>query len=466
MTINTTSNDVSKQSENLQVPETAQADGASEAAVESAQAVAVDGEVGDTPQQADAGAHANEAGEAAVESAQAVAVDGEVGDTPRQADADEAGSGETTTDEVVNTTAKVEGGAGSTPPPPSRPLTGFLWVLPVLALIVAVLVIFLRRRRHNDSQLSEPARDIVPRRVPSPRPAAPQKANEPVVPSTRIPPRVVPASTNGDSAIQEQSSETEVANETEISSSSAYCVGFAQTQGSRADQEDSYVISNWRDGNVIQRQGLLAAVADGIGGLDDGQIASNTLMRSFCEEFPHIDPDLPAMDRLLELMARGQQEVLRINRAGKRCGTTLVAMLIQDDFLSTLSVGDSRIALYRAGTLLQLNREHVLSRESDEQQAMTREGSSPNARQRGAITSYIGMEGLRQIDRTLNPIRLVAGDRVLLMSDGVFGTLNDDEIISFLNRKPENAAREIINAVETRKKPHQDNATIVIVGLN
>lgn len=427
MAINTQSNDEVKQSENLQESEVPQANDAGGTAVDASQTV--------TDQ-------ANENDISAVDNKE----------------------GQTTGEKAVNETVEVKGENGS-PPPPQR-LTGLWWVLLVVALIVAVAVILLRRRKHNGRQPAEPARNNVPRRGTIPRQAPPQKADEPVVPSTRIPPRVVPAGTNGGSAIQMRSSETEVAVDTEITGSSAYSVGFAQTQGSRADQEDSYAISNWRDSGMIQRQGLLAAVADGIGGLDDGQIASNTLMHSFCEEFPRIDPDMPAMDRLLELMARGQQEVLRINRAGKRCGTTLVAMLIQDDFLSTLSVGDSRIALYRAGTLLQLNREHVLGRESDEQQAMTREGPLPSARQRGAITSYIGMEGLRQIDRTLNPIRLVAGDRVLLMSDGVFGTLNDDEIIAFLNRKPEDAAREIINAVEARKKPHQDNATIVIVGLN
>ena len=224
------------------------------------------------------------------------------------------------------------------------------------------------------------------------------------------------------------------------------------------------MVSEWRDANAVASRGILAAVADGIGGLDDGQVASQTLMRSFEEGFERLDPELPAQEKLLELTAQGHREVVDINRRGRDCGTTLVAVLIQGGYLSTISVGDSRIALYRSGVLLQLNREHVNARVRDEESAFN--GAPPvEGRRRAALTAYIGKEELRELDRTLNPIRLVSGDRVLLMSDGVFGTLNDDQLVALLEQDAQKAADSIIDQVQKQKNQYQDNATVVVIGV-
>ena len=241
---------------------------------------------------------------------------------------------------------------------------------------------------------------------------------------------------------------------TELIEPSPYTVGVAQTKGARPDQEDSCMVSDWQNSEAVQRRGLLAAIADGMDSLGDGRVASRALMRCFGETFAQMSGDMPAMEKLLELTARGQQEVLGINRSGKPCGTTLAAVLIEGGTLSTLSVGDSRIALYRAGALLQLNREHVSGQ------------GRKDGHRRCWVTSYIGMEGFHLMDRTLNPIRLMSGDRVLLMSPGVFETLDDDAIVQYLDRWPQSAAEAIVQAVKKRAEPHQDNATVVIVGLD
>lgn len=248
----------------------------------------------------------------------------------------------------------------------------------------------------------------------------------------------------------------------DLQAQSPYSIGCAQWIGRREDQEDALMVSEWRNANAVANQGILAAVADGIGGLDDGQVASQTLMRSFQDGFERLDPELSPQGKLLELTARGQREVVDINRRGRRCGTTLVAVLIQGGYLSTISVGDSRIALYRSGVLLQLNREHVNARISDEETAF--DGAAPvEGRRRAALTSFIGKEDFRELDRTLNPIRLISGDRVLLMSDGVFGTLNDDQLIALLEQDAQQAADSIIDQVQRQKNQYQDNTTVVVI---
>ncbi|MBQ6327051.1 MAG: SpoIIE family protein phosphatase, partial [Clostridia bacterium] len=93
-------------------------------------------------------------------------------------------------------------------------------------------------------------------------------------------------------------------------------------------------------------------------------------------------------------------------------------------------------------------------------------GAPPvEGRRRAALTAYIGKEELRELDRTLNPIRLVSGDRVLLMSDGVFGTLNDDQLVALLEQDAQKAADSIIDQVQKQKNQYQDNATVVVIGV-
>ena len=64
-----------------------------------------------------------------------------------------------------------------------------------------------------------------------------------------------------------------------------------------------------------------------------------------------------------------------------------------------------------------------------------------------------------------NLMRLIRGDRILLLSDGVFGTLSDDELISMMDLPPQAAAEAAVQAVDAKRREHQDNATIVIVEI-
>ena len=92
--------------------------------------------------------------------------------------------------------------------------------------------------------------------------------------------------------------------------------------------------------------------------------------------------------------------------------------------------------------------------------------ANSDARKRKALTAFMGKENLRLVDRNTAPMRLIRGDRVLLMSDGVFGTLTDDELISLMDLPPQAAADAVVRMVEAKRREHQDNATIVIVEID
>ena len=245
----------------------------------------------------------------------------------------------------------------------------------------------------------------------------------------------------------------------------AYAVGCAQTIGGRPYQEDSYGASDCHNANLLATRGLLGIMADGVGGLSNGQAASGAVVRGMLNIFAQQDPTRSGSNRLLEMAAFAQSEVLKLNQQGGSSGSTMVSVLIKGYDMNFISVGDSRIALARAGGLMALNREHVLARETDEDAAMGRGAAVTDERRRKAITSYMGKEKLTLIDRNVQPIKLLPGDRLVLMSDGVFGTLDDQTILSKLRLSPEQAAKAIIQAVDERKLPHQDNATVVVIGI-
>ena len=247
---------------------------------------------------------------------------------------------------------------------------------------------------------------------------------------------------------------------------SSISCGMAQTVGKREQQQDSLYCSNWKDGKILMTRGLMAAVADGIGGLQDGDLASKNAMQAMRTAFLEGAVSEAPSDRLLACAAAAHKSVLKLNETTK-CGATLVCILIVGRTMHFLSIGDSRIYLYRAGALLQLNREHVLRRENEETNQLYGTGEQLSRKRAGALTSYLGKKDLTKIDRSLQPMQLLPGDRILLMSDGVFNTLSEQEIIAHLrNKTPESAAMDMIQNVDDYDYPTQDNATVVVVGID
>ena len=114
-------------------------------------------------------------------------------------------------------------------------------------------------------------------------------------------------------------------------------------------------------------------------------------------------------------------------------GSTLAAAVIKDDELYWVSVGDSRIYLYRRGEMTQLTTDHDYARELAREAALGNISPEEAAThpQRQALTSYLGLPFLSEIDRNEDPIILEPGDRILLCSDGLYKTIPDEEISQF-----------------------------------
>lgn len=232
--------------------------------------------------------------------------------------------------------------------------------------------------------------------------------------------------------------------------------------GTREDQQDSYGVSEPGD---YAEKGIVAVVADGMGGLANGRAVSSALVRSLLDGFANASAQQDTADFLLEQAVRANMGVNQMLRGQDRSGSTLVSCVIRGGRLHFLTVGDSRIYLYRGGALIQLNREHIYQEELAVK--AVNQGASLQQvrgdRQAHALTSYFGIGRIPAIDRNDEGLKLLNGDKILLASDGIFGTLTQEQMEAALSQNVTAAANTLGQLVREANRPHQDNNTAVVL---
>ena len=242
-------------------------------------------------------------------------------------------------------------------------------------------------------------------------------------------------------------------------------IGKLHEQGARESQQDCFAVS---DEALAATHGLLAVVADGMGGLANGDRVSTAAVQAVLDAFADArTPDDPEQTMLALARSAVQSVNDLLGQSGlRKSGTTLVAALIREEKLTFLSVGDSRICLYRDGALTQLNREHIYKndlalRAVNGEMSLAAALSDP---QGGGLVSFLGMGKLAYIDMPAAPLALRPGDKVVLMSDGVYNALDGGELAQALAEDPETAVKRIRSAIAEKNYSNQDNYTAVILG--
>lgn len=245
----------------------------------------------------------------------------------------------------------------------------------------------------------------------------------------------------------------------------AYCVANLQGLGARRGQEDSFTIANAFDADKIREEGLFFAVCDGMGGMKDGKLASETAIRSLRQSFFEMDRsgDMAAQLRQSIFQASAQVEDL----IGGDGGSTVVMGILYRESLYYASVGDSFLYLLRGGRLLRLNTEHNLLHERYLE--ALREGEMDPLALCGmpeetALTGFLGMVGLEDADCSVRPLPMNKGDVLLACSDGVGGVLSPAEIAGALGKEePQAMCSELQERIALHDKVNQDNYTAIVI---
>jgi serine/threonine protein phosphatase PrpC len=229
------------------------------------------------------------------------------------------------------------------------------------------------------------------------------------------------------------------------------------------------------DSFLVDKKLNLFVVADGMGGHAAGEIASSMAVRTFrdavarsrdmLDDFEKGTGAVTRKDVLRMLEGAVQEACSAVHAEGQRddtkrgMGTTLTALLIVGSRGFLAHVGDSRLYLYRQGSVHQLSEDHSLINELLKRGRLTRE-QIEKIQYKNAVTRAVGVYESVEAD-TLD-FDVLAGDRFLLCSDGLHGYLEDTEIPKLFEEIPEDrlSARLIELANERGGK---DNITAIVV---
>lgn len=245
----------------------------------------------------------------------------------------------------------------------------------------------------------------------------------------------------------------------------SYRLANLQGVGSRGRQEDSFVVANSFDVMKIKEEGLFFAVCDGMGGMADGALASQTAVANLRASFQVMDKSQDLALQLKQSVYKASSEIEA--KIGGDGGSTVVAGIIFNERLYYASVGDSFFYLFRNGDLIRLNREQNLYHQRYMEEI--REGSvNPSDYQEHkeatALTCFLGMIGLDDVDCSVRPLPLCAGDVLLACSDGVGGVLMENDIREALSLpKEQDMCKYIEQRLVDYRRPNQDNYTALIV---
>jgi serine/threonine protein phosphatase PrpC len=249
-----------------------------------------------------------------------------------------------------------------------------------------------------------------------------------------------------------------------------YAPGNAQDVGKREDQQDSFGFSDPRDTSFMAHGGMLALVADGMGGMAHGADASRLAVRAFLQQYTSKrlgEPITQALTRAAEAADRSVFEFAASVGRARDVGSTLVAAAFTPSGLYWVSVGDSALYLCRDGSLTQLNHPHTLSARLAE--LVKRGDMSPEDAaidpDRDALTSYIGAGAITEIDSPSEGVAITPGDTVILCSNGLYRALRHEEIsrIAAGAADAQEAADALVADALARELPHQDNVTVLCV---
>lgn len=242
-----------------------------------------------------------------------------------------------------------------------------------------------------------------------------------------------------------------------------------QHLGDRDRQEDAFAFSDFANSDLVKEKGVLAVAADGMGGLEKGDKASQLAVSVFLQEYEKLESADAINHFLHKAISRANSAVfdLAFDQYGREVslGTTLVAVIIHNSMMYWISAGDSQIFLYRNCKLEQLNKEHIYANQLkvEVENGLISKKEADKHPERGYLTSYLGLPELKEVESNPEPLPLKPGDNVLLCSDGLTNTISDSEITAIINRDSINPAEELVEKALEKQKKHQDNITALVL---
>jgi serine/threonine protein phosphatase PrpC len=226
-----------------------------------------------------------------------------------------------------------------------------------------------------------------------------------------------------------------------------------------------------QDNMLVIKKASLIAVADGMGGLRDGEVASATAMSVVKSAQTPLIQLAQTVDsgtgsdgriqlaRTLDVLAHLASEKIQEVTGGTQSGTTMVAGMVANDHFLITHVGDSRAYLFRSGTLRCLTEDHSVAASQLRAGTISQE-EHDNSPYQHMLYQALGTAG--SVDPDILDVKLADGDILLLCSDGLTGPVKEPELLALLsdNTDLKKTASKLIDTANENGGP--DNITVVL----
>ncbi len=233
----------------------------------------------------------------------------------------------------------------------------------------------------------------------------------------------------------------------------------------RENNED--FVGFWQPDSVEEKRGLgaVAVLADGVGGLNYGEVASRLAVETALKTFRKATGDQSPQQLITQMFNAANRAVYDkgMEDHGKsRMATTLAAVVLRNNEITVGNVGDSRVYLVRKATIKQLSTDHTYTG-MQQKFGLISEQEANTSENRSILTRSVGQELTIRVD--VENSTVFKGDEVVLCSDGLYSHVTDSEIADIVSRySPAQACRQLVALAEQRGT--EDNVSVQILQIN
>ena len=227
----------------------------------------------------------------------------------------------------------------------------------------------------------------------------------------------------------------------------------------RDHNEDFIAFWEPEDFYVRQNVGSLAILADGVGGVGNGDVASRLAAETALAIFQQAKPDLAPPDVIRQIYDEASAKIFQAVQQQGRMATTMISSVFRHDKVTVAHVGDSRAYLIRAGKIKRLTTDHSYT-SLQVKLGLLLERNAMASPHRSTLTRCIGSEPICHYDITTEALE--KNDIILQCSDGLYGYVLDEEILDIVVKyHPGEACKRLIGLAEKRQA--SDNVSVQIV---
>ncbi|MEA2532088.1 MAG: family protein phosphatase [Thermomicrobiales bacterium] len=246
-------------------------------------------------------------------------------------------------------------------------------------------------------------------------------------------------------------------------------VGSATHVGGRPENEDAVHVSELPplgSGPDASEGGFLLAVADGMGGYQRGEVASGLAIETVRAMFVE-DPGADIALLLKQAFRRANEKIYENGLASgpsAMMGTTLVVAATRGKYATIASIGDSRAYLARANRLTQVTKDHSLVAEQVSRGSMT-EAEARESPHRNILTHALGHKP--KLDTKMPSvfeITLLPEDHLLILTDGFFDVVPDDDLLRIVLDNPAAVAAQRLVELAVERGT-SDNVSAVVASV-